>query len=122
MNSKMFLIVGGLILVASLYIFATTLTPIEPKSLKQYGTECVERQKDLYTAKLSGTQTILERRRSQNWSDMVTACHDDSPSQLRKDIAAEEDRKLYNGISMGGAGLGSLMFIYGLSLQRKEQG
>jgi hypothetical protein len=34
----------------------------------------------------------------------------------------EENRKLYNGMSMGGAGLGSLMFIYGLSLQRKEQG
>ena len=108
MNSKMFLIIGGLILVASLYIFATTLTPIEAKTIFEYQLKCHE---------IKSGQTILEQI-----GKGAMNCESWPADQLRKDIAAEEDRKLFNGISLGGAGIGSLMFIYGLSLQRKEQG
>jgi len=93
-----------------MYRLATTLTHIEAKTIFEYQLKCQE---------IQSAQTILERV---GIGDGAIDCKSWPAAQLRKDIAAEEDRKLFNGISLGGAGIGSLMFIYGLSLQRKEQG
>ena len=123
MNSKMFLIIGGLILVASLFGFTMTSSPVEPKTIDEYIDECIQTQ-----IKLHGTPTptpvgttitpAMKRLRAtgRTISMYEFQCEADAPDKLRN------RQKLYNGISMGGAGLGSLMFIYGLSLQRKEQG
>ncbi len=104
LTSKIFLIVGALILISSLYIFATTSSPIETKTPLEYTRQC-----EMITESKSYLGE-LQKCISGTWTS----------DQLRKDITAEANRPLYNGISMGGAGLGSLMFISGLAMQRRR--
>ena len=89
----------------SLYLFAMTSSPIEAKTPLEYTRECefVEESKSYLGA--------LQKCISGVWAS----------EQLSKDIAAEAKRPLHNAMSLVTACLGALIFIYGLSLQRKRQ-
>ena len=105
MNNKIYLIIGGLIIMGSLYLFAMTSSPIEAKTPLEYTRECefVEESKSYLGA--------LQKCISGVWA----------PQQLSKDIPAEAKRPFHNAMSMVATCLGAMIFIYRLSLRHKQQ-